>query len=208
MVKKSKKHWAFLLAILAFVSIFLLVLVQNKPYTQEKIDLNDIESMNIGAEMPRIIYGNSEKIILHGTFGIIFYDLQKELIYERIPTNSLDDLKLLSYLVSASEDGKNIYISEIDGRIFKYDTAKKSFEITDRIDEKMFSLEEVSLHSDERYSYSVDTKHILGSQVLTLKNDFLYLQANEDWSMNSLQLVIVNAETHDKRTISFFRKGE
>lgn len=207
-MNKCKRNLVFFFTTLAIVSIILVITVQKKPHTHEKIDLNDIESMNIGAEMPRIIYGNSEKIILHGTFGIIFYDLQKELIYERIPMNSLDDLKLLSYLVSASKDGKNIYISEIDGRIFKYDTAKKSFEITDRIDEKMFSLEDVSLHSDERYSYSVDTKHLLGSQVLTIENNFLYLQANEDWSMSSLQLVIVNAETHDKRTISFFRKGE
>ena len=102
-----------LLCVLALIIIALsaILILSKNNITESEINLDDIDSMNIGAQMPDIIYGDDDKLIMKGTFGIIFFDLHTEQVYKRVPQSSLEDLGLHQPLVTVSGNGKNIYIN-------------------------------------------------------------------------------------------------
>lgn len=66
-----------ILMLLLSVVIISVVFISCSAEKDSNIDLADIETMNIGAEMPEILYGDDEKIILHGTFGILTYNYKE-----------------------------------------------------------------------------------------------------------------------------------
>lgn len=206
----NKKRKILLCALALIVLALSAILILSKSnITESEINLDDIDSMNIGAQMPDIIYGDDDKLIMKGTFGIIFFDLHTERVYKRVPQSSLEKLGLHQPLVTVSENGKNIYIADPDylgGSTFRYNVESEAFSQVSEIDEKLFTLENVSLYSDERYQSYVDPGYLLGSQVLSRNNQYLYLRANTDWSMKSLQLVIADVKTRKENVVSIFEK--
>ena len=149
----NKKRKILLCALALIVLALSAILILSKSnITESEINLDDIDSMNIGAQMPDIIYGDDDKLIMKGTFGIIFFDLHTERVYKRVPQSSLEKLGLHQPLVTVSENGKNIYIADPDylgGSTFRYNVESEAFSQVSEIDEKLFTLENVSLYSDE-----------------------------------------------------------
>src|SRR5690606_6268857 len=48
------------------------------------VDLSEIESMNIGAEMPRLIYADYNTAVMQGTFGVIVYKTEDSKVTNRL----------------------------------------------------------------------------------------------------------------------------
>lgn len=66
-------------------------------------------------------------------------------------------------------------------------------------------MKETSLDTDSRYSsYIILDEHLLGSQALEIGDQFYYLRANNDWSMQSLQLVRVDKTTGEEVVVNIF----
>ena len=71
-MNKKRKILLCALALIILALSAILILSKNN-ITESEINLDDIDSMNIGAQMPDIIYGDDDKLIMKGTFGIIFF---------------------------------------------------------------------------------------------------------------------------------------
>src|SRR5690606_15441359 len=78
------------------------------------VDLSDIESMNIGAEMPRLIYADHNIAVMQGTFGVIVYNTQNSKVTNRISYEHIKSYGISMMLASVSEDGSTIYIGNDD----------------------------------------------------------------------------------------------
>lgn len=207
-MNKKRKILLCALALIVIAIAATLILSKNN-IAESGINLDDIDSMNIGAQMPDIIYGDDDKLIMKGTFGIIFSICIPNRFIKEFPQTALEDLGLHQPLVTVSDNGKNIYIADPDypgGSTFRYNVESEAFSQVSEIDEKLFTLESASLYSDERYQSYVDPGYLLGSQVLSRNNQYLYLRANTDWSMKSLQLVIADVKTHKENVVSIFKK--
>ncbi len=200
---KNKKCKIFIFTVAVIIIVFSVSCFLTQDDSVDQVDLQDVETMNIGAEIPEIVYGDEDKLIMSGSFGIVYFDLSTQKVYERIPVSSLENLGTAPIIISSSENGKNIYSVSIDKSVFKYNPKTKSFSRISEIKEELFRLDDVWLY-DDRYEKYVDYNYLLGSQILTLGNRFMYLRADTDWSMRSLQLVIVNTETEEINVINIF----
>ncbi len=201
---KNKKCKIFIITVAVLIIVFSVSCFLTQEDSVNQVDLQDIETMNIGAEMPEIVYGDEDKLIMSGSFGVIYFDLRTQRVYDRIPVSSLENLGSEPIIISSSENGKNIYSISIDKSVFKYNPKTRSFSRISEIKEELFRLDDVWLYDDDRYAKYVDYNYLSGSQILTLDNRFMYLRADTDWSMRSLQLVIVNTETDEINVIKIF----
>ena len=69
--------------------------------------LYDIPGMNIGADIPIILYADKRSVILCGTFGFIVFDTESGSVTNRCPAEKLKTDNVFD--AQASEDGKRIY---------------------------------------------------------------------------------------------------
>lgn len=74
------------------------------------IDLSDIRDLNIGGEMPEILYGDDEKIIMHSSFGILTYNYKEEKITQRVHFEDIGEITSRFCGYRGAKDGKRIFI--------------------------------------------------------------------------------------------------
>lgn len=159
------------------------------------VDLSDIDDMNIGAELPRFIYADDDKALLTGSFGIIEYDFDKGKVSCRA---SYDDLELLDIdmpSVIGSADGENVYITNANGdKIYKYNIHNENLEVVEKPDAELFLPKIVNTYDESNADY-FDFNYLISDTVIDKGETYLYIRANTDWSMNSLQLVECDSES-------------
>ena len=78
------------------------------------VDLSDIEEMNIGAEMPRLLYADNNIVVMEGTFGVVVYNMQDSIVTNRISYEHIKSYGISMMLASVSQDGTTIFIGNDD----------------------------------------------------------------------------------------------
>ncbi|MBQ9913500.1 MAG: hypothetical protein IJO73_04655 [Clostridia bacterium] len=162
-----------------------------------EVRLSDIKDMNIGAEMPELIYCEKGTLIMTGTFGLIVYDLNEREITDRLDYGILNKLGIEYLYCTVSSDEKTVYLGNIDFAhasttpLFTYDiksgslySYKKEFNTEGEL-YRGISEWNYDGHADipqEGYIYSLGRKHD--------QNGGCYLRAKADWSMKSLQAIV------------------
>ena len=78
------------------------------------VDMSDIEQMNIGAEMPRLLYADNNIAVMQGTFGVVVYNMQDSIVTNRISYEQIKSYGISMMLASVSQDGTTIFIGNDD----------------------------------------------------------------------------------------------
>lgn len=180
-------------------------------YISRDIDLSDIKMMNIGNELPKILYADEEKVIINGTCGIVVYDLNEKCIANRLSSEQLKQRGLFNTVAFASMDGRRVYIVDSEDithsaldeiTLYKYNLAFNSLTQRKGMVEDVFPTHQFGF-SEEDTQY-IDSNKLTGSLSVNRDNDFIFLQADTDWSMSSLQIVICDNNTGEKEMIDVF----
>lgn len=159
------------------------------------VDLSDIEDMNIGAELPRFIYADDDKALLTGSFGILEYDFVREKVSCRVSYDDMEQFDIELPQVAGSADGKNVYITNANGdKIYKCNIRNQKLEVAEMLDAELFSPKMVNTNDESNAAY-FDFNYLVSDTVIDKGETYLYIRANTDWSMRSLQLVECDSET-------------
>lgn len=185
-----------------------------------KLDFSDIEDMNIGAEMPKVLYADDNKAIFWGCFGIIVYDLENRQITDRVSEEFEEIFKKKTYFdCDASADGRYVYISYIDfsfeedydGYYHIYDTK------TQRFKDKRLSYDDVNIFEDtyvsifscdeneKYYSYLDDIilGHGMSETIAETEYGFVALRS-DTWNAKDLQVAICDYTTEKVEIFDLF----
>lgn len=185
-----------------------------------KLDFSDIEDMNIGAEMPKVLYADDNKAIFWGCFGIIVYDLENRQITDRVSEEFEEIFKKKIYFdCDASADGRYVYISYIDfsfeedydGYYHIYDTK------TQRFKDKRLSYDDVNIFEDtyvcifscdeneKYYSYLDDVilGHGMSETIAETEYGFVALRS-DTWNAKDLQVAICDYTTEKVEIFDLF----
>ena len=171
---------------------------------KDAVDLSDIPNMNIGAEMPFILYCSEEKIIMDGTFGIIVYDLENSKITDRISVGKIHEMDMYGFANYASADGSTIFLTDMDptggkvNNVVAYDVESK----TASPEEPYESIEQFDLFKEKPYDPAEYKKYfangyIIGVDPVPLENEFVYLRSS-DWDMKNLEIAVCNYSGGEK----------
>ncbi len=165
-----------------------------------EINLSDIDSMNIGAEMPKMLYCENSTLMMSGTFGLIVYDLDERKVTDRLNYGLLSKLGIEHLYCTVSSDGSRVYLGNNDLSfsdkassvpLFTYyvnSGALYAYKNELSADEKLYNgiTESFSIGDTEDYLFSSGRRHG--------KDGGCYLRAKADWSMKSLQAVVYDSE--------------
>lgn len=166
----------------------------NQSYT--KVDLSDIEQMNIGAEMPNLLYGDENIAIMQGTFGLLVYSLDDSMVTDRISYDQLEKLDIFMLVAGVSKDGEKIYIGNVDDWIsephfmYEYNIKSRKMKTLTQQNVDVFNPTSVAPGYSEQYDKYFDLHYLISETIVKLEDSFMYLRADTDWRMKSLQLVI------------------
>ncbi|MBR6657676.1 MAG: hypothetical protein IKL18_05860 [Oscillospiraceae bacterium] len=205
----------FIILIFTFVLIFSSCLKQ-----PNELDFSDIKNMNIGAEMPKVIYADEKKAIFFGCFGIIVYDLENRLITDRISEEFGEIAENgIYYECDASADGRFIYVSYLDfsfeenydGYYHVYDTKNGRFknQHLNYDDVEIFEDKYVSLFScDENEKYypyldDVVLGHGMSETIAETECGFVALRS-DTWNAKDLQVAVCYYETEKVEIFDLF----
>lgn len=179
-----------------------------------------MEDMNIGAEMPKVLYADDNKAIFRGCFGIIVYDLENRQITDRV-SEEFEEIfkKKINFDCDASADGRYVYISYIDfsfeedydGYYHIYDTK------TQRFKDKRLSYDNVNIFEDtyvsifscdeneKYYSYLDDIilGHGMSETIAETEYGFVALRS-DTWNAKDLQVAICDYTTEKVEIFDLF----
>ncbi len=187
---------------------------------KNETDISDIENMNIGAEMPKVIYADENKAIFFGCFGIIVYDLENRCITDRVAEEfGKIANEGIYYECDASADGRYVYVSYIDfsfeenysGYYHIYDTKTGKFK------NKHLEYDEVNVFEDtyvNAYDYdeskkyqpyldSVIQDHGISETIAETKNGFVALRS-DTWNAKDLQVAVCDYKTEKVEIFDLF----
>ena len=158
------------------------------------VDLSDIEQMNIGAEMPRLLYADNEIVVMQGTFGVIVYNMQDSIVTNRISYEQMESYDISMMLASVSQDGTTIFIQNDDLSMssnenlytHQYDINTRIIQKTIQQPSNLFrpkTIEQPGFH--EQYD---DLQYGTSYNIVELDNSFIYLRSTT-WEVKDLQIV-------------------
>lgn len=151
-------------------------------------------SVNIGAEMPQIVYMNHDIVAFYGTCGLIVYDYQNKTLQNRISQAFLSRLGFnLRYAVTDADNGKIFILSredlEDDAHPIEFDIESNMIR---RIDELPFienygNKEETDNNTRVKY---VKQGYLISHYCYSYDGKTAFLIADPNWDMATLKLVI------------------
>lgn len=158
------------------------------------MDLSDIEQMNIGTEMPRLLYADNEIVVIEGTFGVIVYNMKNSIVTNRISYEQMKTYGISRMLSAVSQDGTTIFIGKDDMSMssnefaftYQYDISTRNIQKTIQQPSNLFSaktIEQPGYH--EQYD---DLQYGTSHNIVELGNSFIYLRSTT-WEMKDLQIV-------------------
>ncbi len=201
---KKPAFWIIVVAIIACIVAAICLLTDpkkedDKADSVHEISLSDIADMNIGTDLPRMIYCDDERVIMNGTFGLLVYNHNEAEIERRVSYDVLKEYGFTGIDAVASPDGKTVYICQHDGMslnyTYQYDVEKDEISPCNEKPQSFFTKDSGNIVTDEyllneAYSGYFNNEFInnyLG--VHCTESGFYYLRADRDWCMSSLQLV-------------------
>lgn len=199
---RKPAFWIILAAVIAVATIYFCLTANPAGITMngKEVDLSDIEEMNIGAEMPRLLYGDKNRLVIQGTFGLLVYDIDDSLVTDRLSYKDVSPLGISMLYAAVSQDGSKIFIgndeppgsSGASRYTHQYDVRTGTITKISRQPGNLYRLVVISPSPgyNEQYDKYFDFNYLNGDTIIDYGDSFLYLRANTDWSMKSLQCVI------------------
>lgn len=174
------------------------------------VDLSDIEQMNIGAEMPRLLYADSQIAVMQGTFGVVVYNMQDSIVTNRISYEQIKSYGISMMLASVSQDGTTIFIGNDDMSMssnqyiftHQYDISTRIIKKTTQQPSNLFSpktIEQPGYH--EQYD---DLQYGTSHNIVELDKSFIYLRSAK-WEMKDLQIVNCPYEDGESKVFDVFK---
>jgi beta-lactamase regulating signal transducer with metallopeptidase domain len=212
---RKPAFWVLVVAVIA-VAVVCFCLMTN-PATanisnNDVVDLSDIEEMNIGAEMPYLLYGDENIVVIQGTFGLLVYDLKDSLITNRISYSKLSSLGISMLHAAVAQDGTKVYLGNDERTgtelVFthQYDIKTNTIRNLSKQPGNVYKLEVIipSPGYNEQYDKYFDFNYLIGQSIIDFGESFLYLRANTDWSMKTLQIVSCQYKDGTSEILSIF----
>lgn len=174
------------------------------------MDLSDIEQMNIGAEMPRLLYADNQIAVMQGTFGVVVYNMQDSIVTNRISYEQIKSYGISMMLASVSQDGTTIFIGNDDMSMssnqyiftHQYDISTRIIKKTTQQPSNLFSpktIEQPGYH--EQYD---DLQYGTSHNIVELDKSFIYLRSAK-WEMKDLQIVNCPYEDGENKVFDVFK---
>lgn len=183
-----------------------------------EVNLSDIDTMNIGAETPKMLYCENKTLIMSGTFGLIVFDLAAEKVVDRLEYSLLEKLGINILNAKVSADGKRVYLNNYDASGKDSEWLYTYYLSTKQLYEYDGELAGDTLYDGLTvwdYDGSADLPEqnaIYGYELKDGGDGVYYLRANTDWSMKSLQVVHYpyaegeeDSKVYDVEVIDVFR---
>lgn len=174
------------------------------------VDISDIEKMNIGPEMPRLLYTDNNIVVMQSTFGVVVYNMQDSTVTNRISYEQIKSYDLPMMLASVSQDGKTIFIGNDDMSneliyTYKYNISTRVIKKTTQQPSNLFSPITIETPGyNEEYDKYFDLHYLTGDKIVEMDNSFIYLRS-KDWNMKSLQIVICQYEDGENKVFDVFK---
>ncbi len=174
------------------------------------VDMSDIEQMNIGAEMPRLLYADNNIAIMQGTFGVVVYNMQDSIVTNRISHEHIESYGISMWLAAVSQDGTTIFIGKDDMSMssnefiytLQYDISTRVINETAQQPSSLFrptTIEAPGYH--EQYD---DLQYGTSHNIVELDNSFIYLRSTH-WEMKHLQIVNCPYEDGESKVFDVFK---
>ena len=173
------------------------------------VDLSDIEQMNIGAEMPRLLYADNNIVVMQGTFGVVVFDMKDLVVTNRISYEQIKSYGITMMLAAVSSDGTTIFIGNDNPPMssneyiytHQYDIGTRLIKETAQQPSNLYSpktIEQPGYH--EQYdNLEYGTSH----NVVELDHSFIYLRSSS-WEMKDLQIVNCPYENGESKVVDVF----
>ncbi|MBS4176993.1 hypothetical protein, partial [Lederbergia citrea] len=174
------------------------------------VDISDIEKMNIGPEMPRLLYADNNIVLMQGTFGVVVYNMQDSIVTNRISYEQIKSYDLPMILASVSQDGKTIFIGNDDMSnefiyTYQYYISTRVIKKTTQQPSNLFSPITIETPGyNEEYDKYFDLHYLAGDKIVEMDNSFIYLRS-KDWNMKNLQIVICQYEDGENKVFDVFK---
>lgn len=174
------------------------------------VDMSDIEQMNIGSQMPKLLYADNNLAVLQGTVGVVVYNMQDSIVTNRISYEQIKSYGITMMLASVSQDGTTIFIGNDD--MFNEFIYTHQYNISTRIINKT-TQQPLNLYTpinietpgyNEQYDKYFDLQYLTGDTIVELDNSFIYLRS-PDWNMKNLQIVICQYEDGENKVFDVFK---
>lgn len=173
------------------VIIFSLIFISCSAEKESSIDLSDIQDMNIGAEMPEILYGDDEKMIMHGSFGILTYNHKEEKITQRVHFEDIGEITSRFCGYRGAKDGKRIFIMLFDEqKNYEYNLVSGKLNIfAGDIENEAFYAPVFTDEECNQLTQAIGDTYLTSLHYLKKDSSILFLKADSSWQMRTLQLV-------------------
>ena len=177
------------------------------------VDVSDIEQMNIGAEMPRLLYADNNIVVMQGTFGVVVYDMQDSIVTNRISHEQIESYDISMMMASVSQDGTTIFIGNDDMSMssnefiytHQYDISTRVIKKTTQQPSSLYSTNNIELPGyHEQYDKYFDLQYRTSDNIVELDNSFIYLRSS-DWNMKNLQIVNCPYEDGESKVFDVFK---
>lgn len=182
----KRKALVFVIAL-----IVLLTFISCSAEKESNIDLSDIQDMNIGDQMPEILYGDDEKIIMQGTFGILTYNYKEEKITRRVRFEDIGEITSRFCGYRGAKDGKRIFIILFDEqKNYEYNLSSGKLSVfAGDIEDEAFSVPKFTDEENKQLTEALGGTYLTGYSYLKKDSSVLFLKAESNWQMKTLQLV-------------------
>ncbi|MCT8138375.1 hypothetical protein H1D32_11800 [Anaerobacillus sp. CMMVII] len=187
--------------------------VQNSGNEGEElsVDLFDIAEMNIGAEMPRLLYADDKIAVIDGTFGVIVYNMHDSMVTNRISSEHMKSYDISMMVASVSQDGTTIYIGNDDMSFtndipftHQYNVSSRVIKEINEQPSDMFTPKTIEQPGyNEQYDKYFDLQYLTSDKIVELNNSFIYLRSS-DWNMKNLQIAICHYEDGESKVFDVF----
>ena len=176
------------------------------------IDMSDIEQMNIGSEMPRLLYADNYIAVIQGTFGVVVYNMQDSIVTNRISYEHIKSYGISMMLASVSQDGTTVFIGNDDLSMSNEFIYTHQYNISTRIIKKT-TQQPSNLYIpitievpgyNEQYDKYFNLHYLTSDKIVELDNSFIYLRSS-DWNMKNLQIVICQYEDGESKVLDVFK---
>ena len=173
------------------------------------VDLSDIEQMNIGAEMPRLLYADNNLVVMQGTFGVVVYNMQDSVVTNRISYEQIKSYGITMIMAAVSSDGTTIFIGNENPPMssnefiytHQYDIRTRLIKETTQQPSNLYSpktIEQPGFH--KQYD---DIEYGTSHNVVELDHSYIYLRSSS-WEMKDLQIVNCPFEDGESKVFDVF----
>ncbi|MCG3088242.1 hypothetical protein [Sporosarcina cyprini] len=170
--------------------------------------LSDIEQMNIGAEMPQLLYADNKIVVMQGTFGVVVYNMQDSVVTNRISYEQIKSYGISMMVASVSQDGTTIFIGNDDISMssneftHQYDISTRLIKKTTQQPSNLYRPKSIELPGyHEQYD---DLQYGTSHNIVELDNSFIYLRSSY-WEMKHLQIVNCPYEDGENKVFDVFK---